>query len=70
MPNKVAPRLPAGMRDILPEQMLKRQYVLDVVRSVFEKFGFEPLQTPAIELTDTVSGKYGEDAERLIFRAW
>src|SRR5436190_6120 len=70
MPNKVAPRLPAGMRDILPEQMLKRQYVLDVVRSVFEKFGFEPLQTLAIELTETISGKYGEDAERLIFRAW
>jgi histidyl-tRNA synthetase len=70
MANKVAPRLPAGMRDILPEQMLKRQYVLDVVRSVFEEFGFEPLQTPAIELTETVSGKYGEDAERLIYKAW
>lgn len=70
MPNKVAPRLPAGMRDILPEQMLKRQYVLDVVRGIFEEFGFEPLQTPAIELTETVSGKYGEDAERLIYKAW
>jgi histidyl-tRNA synthetase len=70
MANKVAARLPAGMRDILPEQMLKRQYVLDVVREVFEEFGFEPLQTPAIELTETVSGKYGEDAERLIYKAW
>lgn len=70
MPEKVTPRLPAGMRDILPTQMIKRQYVLDVVRSVFEQFGFEPLQTPAIELTETVSGKYGEDAERLIFRTW
>jgi histidyl-tRNA synthetase len=58
------------MRDILPEQMLKRQYVIDMVRGVFEEFGFEPLQTPAIELTEMVSGKYGEDAERLIYKAW
>ncbi len=70
MPDKAPPRLPAGMRDILPDQMLKRQYVLDVVRGVFERFGFEPLQTPAIELTDTLAGKYGEDAERLIYKAW
>src|SRR5689334_7955707 len=70
MANKVAPRLPAGMRDILPEQMIKRQYVLDVVRSVFEEFGFEPLQTPAIELSETLLGKYGEDAEKLIFKTW
>lgn len=70
MPDKVAPRIPAGMRDILPEQMLKRQYVLDLVMKVFEEFGFEPLQTPAIELTETLSGKYGEDAERLIYKAW
>ncbi len=70
MPTKVAPRLPAGMRDILPEQMIKRQYVIDIMREVFEQFGFEPLQTPAIELTETVTGKYGEDAERLIYKAW
>ena len=70
MTEKVPPRLPAGMRDILPEDMIKRQYVMDVVREVFEKFGFEPLQTPSIELTDTLTGKYGADAERLIYKAW
>jgi histidyl-tRNA synthetase len=70
MAEKVPPRIPAGMRDILPPQMIKRQYVLDVVRAVFERFGFEPLQTPAIELSETLLGKYGEDAERLIFKAW
>ncbi len=70
MTDKVPPRIPAGMRDILPEQMLKRQYVLDVVRGVFEEFGFEPLQTSAVELTETLTGKYGEDAERLIYKAW
>lgn len=70
MSQKVPPRIPAGMRDILPDQMVKRQYVLDVVRAVFERFGFEPLQTSAIELTETLMGKYGEEAERLIYKAW
>jgi histidyl-tRNA synthetase len=70
MADKVEARIPAGMRDILPEQMLKRQYVLDVVRTVFEEFGFDPLQTSAMELTETLTGKYGPDAERLIFKAW
>mgnify|MGYP001618884814 CR=1 FL=1 len=70
MSNRISPRLPAGMRDILPEQMIKRQYVIDIIRVVFEEFGFEPLQTPSIELSETLTGKYGEDAERLIFKAW
>jgi histidyl-tRNA synthetase len=70
MPEKIQARIPAGMRDILPEQMIKRQYVLDVVRAVFEQFGFEPLQTPAIELSETLTGKYGEEAERLIYKTW
>ena len=70
MAEKVAPRIPAGMRDIPPDAMLKRQYVLDVVRGVFEEFGFEPLQTSAVELAETLMGKYGPDAERLIYRAW
>ena len=70
MSEKVQARISAGMRDILPEQMIKRQYVLDVVRDVFEQFGFEPLQTPAIELSETLTGKYGEDAERLIYKIW
>lgn len=68
MPEKAA--IPAGMRDILPEQMLKRQYVIDVIKEVFEQFGFEPLQTSAIERAETLLGKYGEDAEKLIYRAW
>jgi histidyl-tRNA synthetase len=58
------------MRDILPDQMLKRQYVIDVVQETFEEFGFEPLETPAIELSETMTGKYGPDAERLIYKAW
>lgn len=65
----IKPRQPKGMADILPEQMIKRQYVMEVIRTVFEEFGFEPLQTPALELSATLKGKYGEDAERLIYDA-
>lgn len=67
MAIKIEPRLPRGMRDILPQRMILRQYVIDVIRGVFEQFGFEALQTPAIELEETLMGKYGPDAERLIY---
>ena len=65
----IKPRVPRGMRDILPEQMIRRQYVIDVIREVFEAFGFEPLQTPALELSEVLTGKYGPDAEKLIYQA-
>ncbi len=67
MVEKVRPRLPRGMRDILPQKMILRQYVIEVVRRIFEQFGYEPLSTPAVELRDTLKGKYGPDAERLIY---
>jgi len=67
MPSIVPPRLPRGMRDILPDKMIQRQYVEGVIREVFESFGFEPLSTPAVELAETLMGKYGPDAEKLIY---
>ncbi len=67
MSKRIAPRLPRGMRDILPEKMILRDYVMNVIRTVFEQFGFEPLHTPAVELAETLMGKYGPDAERLIY---
>ena len=66
---KIEPRLPKGMRDFLPGEMLKREYVFNIVREVFHLYGFEPLQTPVLELKDTLMGKYGEDAEKLIYHA-
>jgi histidyl-tRNA synthetase len=66
---KIEPRLPKGMRDFLPAEMLKRDYVFNIVREVFHLYGFEPLQTPVLELRDTLMGKYGEDAEKLIYHA-
>ncbi|MBZ0281774.1 MAG: histidine--tRNA ligase [Anaerolineae bacterium] len=68
-PVKIVPRLPKGMRDFLPADMLKRDYVFGVVREVFHLYGFEPLQTPVLELKETLMGKYGEDAEKLIYHA-
>ena len=69
MSKKVKPSIPRGMRDILPDQMVKRQYVIDVIREVFESFGFDAIQTPAMEKADTLLGKYGSEAERLIYSA-
>ena len=66
---KIEPRLPKGMRDFLPAQMIKREYVFNIVREVFHLYGFEPLQTPSLELTETLMGKYGEDADKLIYNA-
>ncbi len=57
------------MRDILPQKMLLRQYVISEIEKVFQRFGFEPLQTPVLELRETLMGKYGEDAEKLIYDA-
>lgn len=55
-----------GMRDFLPERMLLRQHVIGVLRDVFERHGFEPIDTPALEYYESLAGKYGED-ERLIY---
>jgi histidyl-tRNA synthetase len=66
---KITPRLPKGMRDFMPADMLKRDYVFGIVREVFHLYGFEPLQTPVLELREMLLGKYGEDAEKLIYHA-
>ncbi len=67
--NKIQPKLPSGMRDFLPADVLRRQYVIDTVSRVFETYGYEPLQTPVMEMHETLMGKYGEDAEKLIYNA-
>ncbi len=57
-----------GMRDFLPADVRRRQYVIDVVRRVYERYGFEPLETPALENIETLTGKYGEEGNKLIFK--
>lgn len=62
------PGLPQGTRDFSPETVRKRNYILQVIRSVFELYGFQPLETPAMENIDTLMGKYGDEGDKLIFR--
>ena len=69
MSKIVTPRTPKGFRDFLPETMLRRNYALDNITDEFHRFGFEPIGTPILELHETLFGKYGEDAEQLIFTA-
>src|ERR1700749_1488474 len=57
-----------GTRDFLPEDVRRREYVMNVVRSVYERYGFEPLETPAFENIETLLGKYGEEGNQLIFK--
>ncbi len=64
----VKPGIPKGTRDFLPEQMLRRQFVIGTIKSVFEKYGYQPLETPSIERLDVLSGKYGEEGEQLMFK--
>jgi histidyl-tRNA synthetase len=62
------PTIPKGTRDFSADEILKREYILDTVRSVFELYGYQPVETPAMENLSTLLGKYGEEGDRLIFR--
>lgn len=66
MANK--PSIPKGTRDFLPTQSLKRQYIFDTAKTVFQLHGFQPIETPAMENLETLTGKYGEEGDRLIFK--
>jgi len=57
-----------GMRDFLPEDVRKREYVIGVIKDVYQRYGFEPLETPAAENIETLMGKYGEEGNQLIFK--
>src|SRR3984893_7819820 len=57
-----------GMRDFLPADVRKREYVIGVINEVYERYGFEPLETPAVENIETLMGKYGEEGNQLIFK--
>lgn len=65
---KVALNTPKGTRDFLPQQAARRNYIFDTIRGVFDTYGFAPIETPAMELTETLMGKYGEEGDRLIFK--
>ena len=60
--------LPKGTRDFSPVEMARRNYIFDTIRGVYERHGYMPIETPAMERNDTLMGKYGEEGDRLIFR--
>ena len=62
------PSLPRGTRDFGPDVVRKRNYILSTIREVFELYGFQPLETPAMENLETLMGKYGEEGDKLIFK--
>lgn len=62
------PSIPKGTRDFNPEQVFRRNYIFGIVREVFERYGYQPIETPSMELLSTLTGKYGEEGDRLLFK--
>jgi histidyl-tRNA synthetase len=62
------PSIPKGTRDFTPEEMVKRNYIFDTIRKVFQLYGYLPIETPAMENLSTLLGKYGEEGDKLLFR--
>jgi len=62
------PSIPKGTRDFTPEQTMRRNYIFDTIKKVFIKYGFQPIETPAMENLATLTGKYGEEGDKLLFK--
>lgn len=62
------PGTPKGTRDFLPQVMVRRNYIFNTIRSVFQKYGYAPIETPAMENLETLTGKYGDEGDKLIFK--
>ena len=62
------PAIPKGTRDFGPEDVQKRQYIFTILRNAFERYGFQPIETPSFENLNTLTGKYGDEGDQLIFR--
>jgi histidyl-tRNA synthetase len=62
------PSIPKGTRDFTPAEMLRREYIFSTIKAVFKKFGYSPIETPAMENLSTLLGKYGEEGDKLLFK--
>ncbi len=62
------PSLPKGTRDFSPEIMVRRNYIISAIKETFEKFGFQPLETPAMENLSVLTGKYGDEGDQLLYK--
>lgn len=66
--KKVKPQNPKGTRDFLPQQVARRNYIFGTIKSVFSKYGFQEIETPALERLETLTGKYGDEGDKLLFK--
>src|SRR3954469_25437835 len=66
--GKVNVSIPQGTRDFGPDTVRKRNYIFNTIREIFEVYGFQPLETPAMENLETLMGKYGDEGDKLIFK--
>ena len=66
--KKINPSLPKGTRDFGPDDMRKREYLFNIFKDVFSLFGFNSIQTPAMENMEVLNGKYGDEGDKLIYR--
>lgn len=62
------PSIPKGTRDFSPSEVIKRNYIFNIIKKHFQTFGFQPIETPSFENSDTLMGKYGDEGDRLIFK--
>lgn len=62
------PSIPKGTRDFSPQVMVRRNYIFNIIRTVFQRYGYMPLETPSMENVETLTGKYGDEGDKLIFR--
>ncbi len=66
--NVVKPSIPKGTRDFGPKEMTRRNYIFDTIRRVFRRYGYQPIETPAMENLSTLLGKYGDEGDKLLFK--
>src|SRR5271157_3256410 len=64
----IKPSIPQGTRDFSPSEVFKREYIINTLKGVFRSYGYQPIETPAMENLATLSGKYGDEGDKLLFR--
>src|ERR1700712_5657555 len=64
----IKPSVPKGTRDFSPTEMVKRNFIFDTIKSVFRKYGYQQIETPSMENLATLTGKYGDEGDKLIFK--
>ena len=66
--SAIKPTIPKGTRDFSPMEMVRRNYIFDTIRNVFQRYGYQPIETPSIERLETLTGKYGEEGDKLLYK--